>query len=60
MFGKVFIEIYDAAGRRVQSEERLVVQMQQEFSTGQLTKGLYYLKIKANGKEKTLKLLVAR
>jgi hypothetical protein len=60
MLGKMKIETYDASGRLVAAQEKLVVNVKQDFSAQRLTNGVYFLKITGNGREKILKLVVAK
>lgn len=60
MLGKVSIEVYDSSGRLVSSQEKLVVNVKQQFSSSHLLNGVYFIKIKGTGGDKVLKLVVAK
>jgi len=50
------VEVYDALGRQVVSPVRM--QQQQQFNLGNVSAGIYVLRIIQNGAAKTLKLVV--
>ncbi len=60
MLGKVSIDVYDTSGRLVRAEQKLVVNVKQEFTSRHLLNGLYFVKIKGSGGEKVLKLIVSK
>lgn len=58
--GKAKVEVFDAAGRLVMSEDRVDPSERKAFSTSRLTNGVYIVKVKGLGLESTSKLMVKK
>ena len=58
--GKAKVEVYDASGRLVMSEDRIDPSQRKAFSTSKLTNGVYIVKVKGLGLETSSKLMVKK
>lgn len=58
--GKVKVEVYDAAGRMVMSEDRIDPNQRKALSTSKLTNGVYIVKVKGLDLDTSSKLLVRK
>ena len=58
--GKVKVEVYDASGKLVMSEDKVTPKAKTSFSTDMLTNGVYVVKVKGLGIETSSKLIVKK
>lgn len=59
-FGKTVIDIYDASGRLIKSEEKLVVTTRQTISISGFESGVYFVKVNGKNVAQTFRLMVRK